>query len=185
MQVAADRARTRGWPPPARSVLQLANDAYRLATERQPIGAAHGLGELFPVHNNPRPRSHFRTRWPPTLRIPALVGMARALVDVNRREQSPRASARSIERGRGASQGAARLDKSDREAAEPRSRSEEHQPASMDTSPQRAIATSKIARATFSRRPRPLSRSTRGSAMRIAFPAISLRPITVSTKPSR
>ncbi len=66
---------------------QLANDAYRLATEKAPTDPAlhTGWGELFlHVHNNPEAAKSFQdalaadAKW-----IPALVGMARALVDVN------------------------------------------------------------------------------------------------------
>ncbi len=66
---------------------QLANDAYRLATEKAPTDPAlhTGWGELFlHVHDNAEAAKSFQDalaadgKW-----IPALVGMARALVDVN------------------------------------------------------------------------------------------------------
>src|SRR5687768_652925 len=66
---------------------QLANDAYRIATERAPNDPSlhTGWGELFlQVHNNAEAAKSFQDalsvdgKW-----IPALVGMAEALIDVN------------------------------------------------------------------------------------------------------
>ena len=66
---------------------QLANDAYRIATEKAPNDPAFhtGWGELFlQVHNNAEAAKSFQDalqaddKW-----IPALVGMAEALLDVN------------------------------------------------------------------------------------------------------
>jgi tetratricopeptide (TPR) repeat protein len=66
---------------------QLANDAYRIATEKAPNDPSlhTGWGELFlHVHNNAEAAKSFQdalsadAKW-----IPALVGMAQALVDVN------------------------------------------------------------------------------------------------------
>jgi tetratricopeptide (TPR) repeat protein len=66
---------------------QLANDAYRIATEKAPQDPSlqTGWGELFlQVHNNAEAAKSFQDamaadgKW-----IPALVGMAQALVDVN------------------------------------------------------------------------------------------------------
>ena len=66
---------------------QLANDAYRIATEKAPNDPSlhTGWGELWlHVHNNAEAAKSFQDalaadgKW-----IPALVGMARALVDVN------------------------------------------------------------------------------------------------------
>ena len=66
---------------------QLANDAYRIATERAPSDPSlhTGWGELFlQVHNNAEAAKSFQDalavdgKW-----IPALVGMAQALLDVN------------------------------------------------------------------------------------------------------
>ncbi|HKY22166.1 MAG TPA: tetratricopeptide repeat protein [Vicinamibacterales bacterium] len=66
---------------------QLANDAYRIATEKAPDDpAVHtGWGELFlQVHNNSEAAKSFQDalraddKW-----IPALLGMAQALLDVN------------------------------------------------------------------------------------------------------
>jgi tetratricopeptide (TPR) repeat protein len=66
---------------------QLANDAYRLASEKAPTDpAVHtGWGELFlQVHNNAEAAASFQdaleadAKW-----IPALLGMAQALLDVN------------------------------------------------------------------------------------------------------
>src|SRR5687767_15704171 len=66
---------------------QLANDAYRLATEKAPNDPSlhTGWGELFlQVHNNAEAAKSFQDalavddKW-----IPALVGMAHALIDVN------------------------------------------------------------------------------------------------------
>jgi cellulose synthase operon protein C len=66
---------------------QLANDAYRLATEKAPQDpSVHtGWGELFlQVHNNAEAAKSFEdalsadAKW-----IPALIGMAHALIDVN------------------------------------------------------------------------------------------------------
>ena len=65
---------------------QLANDAYRIATEKAPNDPSlhSGWGELFlQVHNNAEAAKSFQDalgaddKW-----IPALVGMARALLDV-------------------------------------------------------------------------------------------------------
>lgn len=66
---------------------QLANDAYRIATEKAPNDPSFhtGWGELFlQVHNNAEAAKSFQDalqaddKW-----IPALVGMAEALLDVN------------------------------------------------------------------------------------------------------
>ena len=66
---------------------QLANDAYRIAAERAPKDPAihTGWGELFlQVHNNAEAASSFQealqidAKW-----VPALLGMTRALMDVN------------------------------------------------------------------------------------------------------
>ena len=66
---------------------QLANDAYRIATEKAPNDPSlhTGWGELFlQVHNNAEAAKSFQDaleaddKW-----IPALVGMAQALLDVN------------------------------------------------------------------------------------------------------
>src|SRR5688572_31432113 len=66
---------------------QLANDAYRIATEKAPNDpSVHtGWGELFlQVHNNAEAAKSFQDalqaddKW-----IPALLGMAQALIDVN------------------------------------------------------------------------------------------------------
>src|SRR5918993_5757970 len=66
---------------------QLANDAYRIATEKAPTDPSlhTGWGELFlQVHNNAEAAKSFQDalavddKW-----IPALVGMAQALLDVN------------------------------------------------------------------------------------------------------
>ncbi len=111
----------------ARSIgeFQLANDAYRLATEKAPTDPAlhTGWGELWlHVHNNAEAAKSFQdalsadAKW-----IPALVGMAQALVDVN-----PPGAEKAIEQALSLDpnvveayliQAQLQLDKSDREAA--------------------------------------------------------------------
>jgi tetratricopeptide (TPR) repeat protein len=104
---------------------QLANDAYRLATEKAPTDpSVHtGWGELFlHVHNNAEAAQSFQDalkaddKW-----IPALVGMARALVDAN-----PPAAEKAVQQALALDadvveahllQAQLHLDKSDREAA--------------------------------------------------------------------
>ena len=104
---------------------QLANDAYRLATEKAPNdAAAHtGWGELFlQVHNSAEAAKSFQDAlaadadW-----IPALLGMAEALLDVN-----PPGAAKAIDKALMLDPNAVaayllraqiELDKSDREAA--------------------------------------------------------------------
>jgi tetratricopeptide (TPR) repeat protein len=104
---------------------QLANDAYRLATEKAPNDpAVHtGWGELFlHVHDNAEAAKSFQDalgaddKW-----IPALVGMAQALVDVN-----PPAAEKAVDQALALDpdvvaahllRAQIQLDKSDREAA--------------------------------------------------------------------
>jgi tetratricopeptide (TPR) repeat protein len=104
---------------------QLANDAYRLATEKAPNDPSlhTGWGELFlHVHNNAEAAQSFQDalkaddKW-----IPALVGMARALVDAN-----PPAAEKAVQQALALDvdvveahllQAQLHLDKSDREAA--------------------------------------------------------------------
>ena len=104
---------------------QLANDAYRIATEKAPNDPSlhAGWGELFlHVHNNAEAAKSFQDalaidgKW-----IPALVGMAQALIDVN-----PPAAEKAVEQALSLDADVAEahllkamleLDKSDREAA--------------------------------------------------------------------
>ena len=104
---------------------QLANDAYRIATERAPNDPSlhTGWGELFlQVHNNAEAAKSFQDalaiddKW-----IPALVGMAEALIDVN-----PPAAEKAIQQALALDDDVVEahllkarleLDKSDREAA--------------------------------------------------------------------
>ncbi len=104
---------------------QLANDAYRIATEKAPNDPAlhTGWGELFlQVHNNAEAAKSFQDaleadgKW-----IPALVGMAEALLDVN-----PPAAEKAVEQALALDpdvvdahllKAMLELDKSDREAA--------------------------------------------------------------------
>jgi tetratricopeptide (TPR) repeat protein len=104
---------------------QLANDAYRIATEKAPNDPSlhTGWGELFlQVHNNAEAAKSFQDalsaddKW-----IPALVGMAHALVDVN-----PPAAEKAVEQALALDpdvvdahllKARLELDKSDREAA--------------------------------------------------------------------
>jgi len=104
---------------------QLANDAYRIATEKAPNDPSlhAGWGELFlHVHNNAEAAKSFQDalaidgKW-----IPALVGMAQALIDVN-----PPAAEKAVEQALSLDadvveahllKAMLELDKSDREAA--------------------------------------------------------------------
>ena len=104
---------------------QLANDAYRIATEKAPNDPSlhTGWGELFlQVHNNAEAAKSFQDaleadgKW-----IPALVGMAEALLDVN-----PPAAEKAVEQALALDtdvvdahllKAMLELDKSDREAA--------------------------------------------------------------------
>ena len=104
---------------------QLANDAYRLATEKAPDDPSlhTGWGELFlQVHNNAEAAKSFQDalaadgKW-----IPALIGMAQALLDVN-----PPGAEKAVEQALSLDPNAVEahllkaqleLDKSDREAA--------------------------------------------------------------------
>jgi tetratricopeptide (TPR) repeat protein len=104
---------------------QLANDAYRIATEKAPNDPSlhTGWGELFlQVHNNAEAAKSFQDalsaddKW-----IPALVGMAHALLDVN-----PPAAEKAVEQALALDpdvvdahllKARLELDKSDREAA--------------------------------------------------------------------
>jgi tetratricopeptide (TPR) repeat protein len=104
---------------------QLANDAYRIATEKAPNDPSlhTGWGELFlQVHNNAEAAKSFQDaleadgKW-----IPALVGMAEALLDVN-----PPAAEKAVEQALELDPDVVdahllmamlELDKSDREAA--------------------------------------------------------------------
>jgi tetratricopeptide (TPR) repeat protein len=104
---------------------QLANDAFRIATEKAPNDPAlhTGWGELFlHVHDNAEAAKSFQdalgadAKW-----IPALVGMAQALVDVN-----PPAAEKAVEQALSLDPDVVaghllvaqiQLDKSDREAA--------------------------------------------------------------------
>jgi len=104
---------------------QLANDAYRIATEREPSNPAlhTGWGELFlHVHDNAEAAQSFQDalklddKW-----IPALLGMAQALMDVN-----PPAAEKAVTQALSLDPDAVaghlllarlNLDKSDREAA--------------------------------------------------------------------
>ncbi len=104
---------------------QLANDAYRIASEKTPKDpAVHtGWGELFlQVHNNAEAAKSFQDaleaddKW-----IPALLGMAQALLDVN-----PPAAAKAVQQALALDPDVVaghllmaqlQLDKSDREAA--------------------------------------------------------------------
>ena len=104
---------------------QLANDAYRIATEKAPNDPAFhtGWGELFlQVHNNAEAAKSFQDalaaddKW-----IPALVGMAEALLDVN-----PPAAEKAVQQALALDpdvvdahllKAMLELDKSDREAA--------------------------------------------------------------------
>ena len=104
---------------------QLANDAYRIATEKAPNDPSlhTGWGELFlQVHNNAEAAKSFQDalaadgKW-----IPALIGMAQALVDVN-----PPGAEKAIEQALSLDPNVVaahllkaqlELDKSDREAA--------------------------------------------------------------------
>ena len=104
---------------------QLANDAYRIATEKAPNDPSlhTGWGELFlQVHNNAEAAKSFQDalaadgKW-----IPALIGMAQALLDVN-----PPGAEKAVEQALSLDPNAVEahllkaqleLDKSDREAA--------------------------------------------------------------------
>lgn len=104
---------------------QLANDAYRIATEKAPNDPSlhTGWGELFlQVHNNAEAAKSFQDalaaddKW-----IPALVGMAQALLDVN-----PPAAEKAVQQALALDpdvvdahllKARLELDKSDREAA--------------------------------------------------------------------
>src|ERR671911_3007387 len=104
---------------------QLANDAYRLATEKAPTDPSlhTGWGELFlQVHNNAEAAKSFQDalaadgKW-----VPALIGMAHALLDVN-----PPAAEKAVEQALELDpdvvdahllKAMLELDKSDREAA--------------------------------------------------------------------
>ncbi len=104
---------------------QLANDAYRFATEKAPNDPSlhTGWGELFlQVHNNAEAAKSFQDalaadgKW-----IPALIGMAQALLDVN-----PPGAEKAVEQALSLDPNAVEahllkaqleLDKSDREAA--------------------------------------------------------------------
>lgn len=121
---------------------QLANDAYRIATEKAPKDPSlhTGWGELFlHVHNNAEAAQSFQDaleaddKW-----IPALVGMARALVDAN-----PPAAEKAVQQALSLDanvveahllQAQLHLDKSDREAAKAAvARAKSINPASLDT----------------------------------------------------
>ena len=105
---------------------QLANDAYRIATEKAPNDPAlhTGWGELFlHVHDNAEAAKSFQDalkiddKW-----VPALVGMAEALLDVNPPggREGRRAGARARSGRRRTAhllKAMLELDKSDREAA--------------------------------------------------------------------
>jgi tetratricopeptide (TPR) repeat protein len=104
---------------------QLANDAYRLATEKAPTDPSlhTGWGELFlQVHNNAEAAKSFQDalgadhKW-----IPALIGMAQALLEIN-----PPGAEKALEQAMSLDpnsidahllQAQLDLDKSDREAA--------------------------------------------------------------------
>ena len=104
---------------------QLANDAYRIATEKAPTDPSlhTGWGELFlQVHNNAEAAKSFQDalaadgKW-----VPALIGMAHALLDVN-----PPAAEKAVEQALELDpdvvdahllKAMLELDKSDREAA--------------------------------------------------------------------
>ena len=120
---------------------QLANDAYRIATEKAPNDPAlhTGWGELFlQAHDNAEAAKSFQDalsaddKW-----IPALVGMARALVDVN-----PPAAEKAVEQALALDPGVVdahllkamlELDKSDREAAKASiAKAKEINPVSLD-----------------------------------------------------
>ena len=121
---------------------QLANDAYRLATEKAPNDPSlhTGWGELFlQVHNNAEAAKSFQDalavddKW-----VPALIGMAQALIDVNppaaekavqqALELDPDAVAAHLLKAR------LELDKSDREAAKASiARAKAINPLSLDT----------------------------------------------------
>jgi tetratricopeptide (TPR) repeat protein len=122
--VPADYARL-GRAARALGEFQLANDAYRIATEKAPNDPSlhTGWGELFlQVHNNAEAAKSFQDalevdgKW-----IPALVGMAEALLDVN-----PPAAEKAVEQALALDtdvvdahllKAMLELDKSDREAA--------------------------------------------------------------------
>jgi len=120
---------------------QLANDAYRTASEKAPADpSVHtGWGELFlHVHNNAEAAQSFQDalkaddKW-----IPALLGMARALLDVN-----PPAAEKAVEQALSLDPDAVaghlltaqiQLDKSDRTAAKAAiARAKTVNPASLD-----------------------------------------------------
>ncbi|RPI54954.1 MAG: hypothetical protein EHM55_09350, partial [Acidobacteria bacterium] len=120
---------------------QLANDAYRIATEKAPNDPSlhTGWGELFlQVHNNAEAAKSFQdalaadSKW-----IPALVGMAQALVDVN-----PPGAEKAIEQALSLDPNVVEahllkaqleLDKSDREAAKASiAKAKEINPVSLD-----------------------------------------------------
>jgi len=120
---------------------QLANDAYRLATEKAPNDPSlhTGWGELFlHVHNNAEAAKSFQDalaadgKW-----IPALVGMAQALIEVN-----PPGAEKAIEQALSLDPDAVdahllkaqlELDKSDREAAKASiAKAKSINPASLD-----------------------------------------------------
>jgi tetratricopeptide (TPR) repeat protein len=121
---------------------QLANDAYRLATEKAPNDPSlhTGWGELFlHVHDNAEAAKSFQDalaiddKW-----IPALVGMAQALVDVN-----PPGAEKAVEQALSLDpdiveahllKAKLELDKSDREAAKASiAKAKAINPASLDT----------------------------------------------------
>jgi tetratricopeptide (TPR) repeat protein len=120
---------------------QLANDAYRIATERAPNDPSlhTGWGELFlQVHNNAEAAKSFQDalaaddKW-----IPALVGMAEALIDVN-----PPAAEKAVQQALALDPDVVKahllkarleLDKSDREAAKASiAKAKEINPVSLD-----------------------------------------------------
>jgi tetratricopeptide (TPR) repeat protein len=121
---------------------QLANDAYRIATEKAPNDPSlhTGWGELFlQAHDNAEAAKSFQDalsaddKW-----IPALIGMAHALIDVN-----PPAAEKAVQQALTLDPDAVdahllkarlELDKSDREAAKASiAKAKEINPVSLDT----------------------------------------------------